>query len=167
MSLHEIDIHYLTTRCPLLDASFNETLRLTMTASSARTVDAPTFVNGSLLTPNAKILMPYRQLHYDEEFFGPKTRSFDPYRFLNNPELQKSPAFKPFGGGMTLCSGRFLARAQILALTAVILGRYNMEVDGSEKSAPRLDMKKPTLGVMDPVDGEDVLLRLWPRGTAS
>lgn len=68
---------------------------------------------------------------------------------------------------MTLCSGRFLARAQILALAAVVLGQHNLEVDGSDKSVPRLDLMKPTLGVMDPVDGEDVLLRLCPRGTAS
>jgi cytochrome P450 len=158
-SHHGLDIKYLTTQCPLLDATFNEALRLLTTASSARNVEAPTTVNGNLLVPPAKILIPARQLHYDEEFFGPNTRTFDPYRFLNNKELQKSPAFKPFGGGLTLCSGRFVAKAQVLALAAVVLMRSDWEVVDMEGGVPRLDLTKPTLGVMDPVEGDDVLLR--------
>lgn len=57
-----------------------------------------------------------------------------------------------------MCSGRFVARTQVLALAAVALTRSDWEVVNMEGGVPRLDLTKPTLGVMDPVEGEDVLL---------
>lgn len=159
----KLSVQYLIEKCPILDASFHEILRLTTGASSARTVESKTVVGNHTLFPNAKIIIPYRQLHYDEQIFGSDTRTFDPVRFLQNKDLHKSPYFKPFGGGTTYCSGRFLAKREILALAAVILTKYDLKVEDQSKALPRLDMTKPTLGVMDPIGGEDVLLEVRPR----
>lgn len=159
----KVDIQYLIEQCPVFDAAFNETLRLTTGANSARTVDAATNIGHQTLYPSAKLLIPYRQLHYDEEFFGPNVNTFNPLRFLDNKDLHKSPYFKPFGGGLTYCSGRFLARREVMGLAAVILTQYELNIDNKEKGFPRLDLNKPNVGVMDSVGGDDVLLEIRPR----
>ncbi|MCJ1288255.1 hypothetical protein MMC26_007610 [Xylographa opegraphella] len=163
ISKDSIDVQYLVDQCPLLDACLNETLRLCTGASSARNVDVATTIDSLTLSPPAKILIPYRQLHYDEGYFGPETRSFNPSRFLDNKELANSAFFRPFGGGITYCSGRFLARREVLALSAVILTCYEVELDDVAKGIPEMDRTKPTLGVMDAVGGEDLRVRVRSR----
>ena len=158
-------MEYLIEQCPLLDASLNETLRLVTGAASARNVDVATAVGDKVLAPGAKLIMPYRQLHYEEQYFGPDVYAFKPSRFLDNKELHKSPYFKPFGGGMTYCSGRFIARREVVMLAAVIVTQYDLEIANKEQGLPRLDMKKPTIGVIDPVEGDDVLLRVRRRAS--
>ena len=41
-----------------------------------------------------------------------------------------------------------------------MLTQYDLEVHNREQGLPKLDLTKPTLGVMDPVGEEDVLLRI-------
>lgn len=160
---HKIDVHYLLEKCPLLDAVFNETLRLSTGATSARNVDSTTIIAGKKLVAGSKIIIPYRQLHYDESAFGPAVRTFNPSRFIDRKELRNSPYFKPFGGGTTYCSGRFIARRQILALVAVILTNYYVELEDKQKGIPPLNMTKPTLGVMDPEGDGDIVIKIRPR----
>lgn len=163
ISRQKVNIQHLANQCPLLDASFNEILRLTTNASSVRNVDATTTVGNKTLIAGAKLLIPYRQLHYNAEIFGPDVHTFNPSRFLDNKDLHKSPYFKPWGGGLTHCSGRFVARREVLALTAVILTQYELTVANKEVGLPKFDLTKPTLGVVDPIGGQDVLLELRPR----
>lgn len=158
-------MQFLIEKCPILNASFNEILRLATGASSARTVESKTTVGNHTLFPNAKIVIPYRQLHYDETVFGSDVGTFNPSRFLQNKDLYKSPFFKPFSGGMTYCSGRFLARREVLALAAVILTQYEFKLEEGQKAPPRFDLTKPTFGVMDPIGGEDVLVEIRPRAS--
>ena len=146
-----------------MDAIFNETLRLSTGATSARNVDSTTIVGGKKLIAGAKIIIPYRQLHYDEDVFGPAVRTFDPSRFIGNKELRTSQYFKPFGGGTTYCSGRFIAKRQITALVAVILTNYDVELEDKEKGIPLLNMTKPTMGVMDPAGDGDIINKIRPR----
>lgn len=101
--------------------------------------------------------MPYRQLHFDEAVFGPQVREFRPERFLDK-DIARSPSFKPFGGGITYCSGRFIAKREVLAFVAVVLHRYDIELKDSSTVLPRLDDKKPTLGVIGPVKGDETIV---------
>ena len=64
---------------------------------------------------------------------------------------------------MTLCSGRFLARRETLALTAVIVTQNELELAEGQQELPRPDMSKVNLGVMDPIGGDDVLLTIKQR----
>lgn len=72
----QINIKHLLENCPLTDAVFNEILRLATGVTSARNVDASTIVAGKTLVACAKIIISYRQLHYDEAVFGPAVRAF-------------------------------------------------------------------------------------------
>ncbi|KAL8714506.1 MAG: hypothetical protein Q9225_006547 [Loekoesia sp. 1 TL-2023] len=158
----EVDIESLL-RCPLLDASFNETLRLTSGASSARTVISPTQLGNKVLRKDTKLLMPYRQLHFQEKAFGPQVKEFHPERFLGIKDVARTSEFKPFGGGITYCSGRFIAKREVMAFVALVLHQYDLELEDVTQALPRLDEQKPTLGVIGPVKGDDTVVVVKPR----
>ncbi|KAI4175931.1 MAG: hypothetical protein LQ346_007981, partial [Caloplaca aetnensis] len=142
-------------RSPLLNAAFDETLRLTSGAASARTVVAPTQLRSKTLRAGTKLLMPYRQLHFQESVFGPRVQEFHPDRFLGDKSPGSTPDFKPFGGGVTYCSGRFVARREVLAFVALMFRRYDVSLADPKEALPRLDEQKPTLGVIGPVKGDE------------
>lgn len=158
----ELNIESLL-RCPLLDAAFNETLRLTSGASSARTVISPTQLGNKVLRKDTKLLMPYRQLHFQEKIFGPQVKLFRPERFLDNNDVGRSSEFKPFGGGITYCSGRFIAKREVMAFVALVLHQYDLELVDVTQPLPRLDEQKPALGVIEPVKGDDTIVVVKPR----
>ena len=161
-----IDINYLVdpARCPMLNAAFNETLRYTSAATSARVVLSPTPIGGKVLYPGARVLMPYRPAHISDSAFGPAVESFDPQRFIDNAELAKSPAYRPFGGGSQYCSGRYLARREVVGFLAFALSRFEFSLkEGSMEGFPRMDVNKPNLGIISPVKGDDVVVSIRRR----
>ena len=169
-----LDINYLVEdqNCPTLNATFNETLRYTSVAASGRFVLSPTNIGGKTLYPGAKVMMFYRPSHFSDEAFGPNISNFDPQCFLNNKELAKDPAYRPFGGGSQYCSGRFLARREVVGFLAFVLDRFDIDLkntgrDGSPKSKtqrfPRLDVNKPNIRVISPIPGDDIILSIKPR----
>ena len=159
----KVDMQTLLNNSPLLDAAFHETLRVTSVNSSARNIEAPVIVDHRTLQTDGKIMMPYRQLHLDESVFGPETKNFDPDRFLKNKDLSRSPSFKPFGGGSTYCSGRFIAKREVMAFIALTIYLYDLRLKNPEQAFPTMDETKPTLGIMDPVVANRLLLINTPR----
>ena len=170
----KMDINYLAEEknCPMLNAAFNETLRYTSAATSGRVVLSPTNIGGKTLYPGARVLMPYRPSHFNEEVFGPDIFKFDPQRFMKNKELTKNPAYRPFGAGSQYCSGRFLARREVVGFLAFVLDRFDISVKNmggndplrSEvQSFPRLDVNKPNLGIISPIPGDDIIVSIKPR----
>ena len=158
-----IDIQSLLDHSTVLEAAFHETLRVTSVNSSARNIEAPVIIGGKKLATNGKIMMPYRQLHLDENIFGPEPKAFKVDRFLKNKDLSRSPSFKPFGGGSTYCSGRFVAKREIMAFVALAVHLYDLRLQDPEQAFPRLDETKPTLGIMDPLKADEVVLVITPR----
>ena len=169
-----LDFNYLVEdqNCPVLNSAFNEALRCTSASTSGRVVLAPTEIGGKTLYPGAKILLPYRPSHFSEEVFGPNLHDFDPQRFVNNKELTKNPAFRPFGGGSQYCSGRFLARREIFGFLAYVLDKFDIELKNpgkldSSKSGgqqfPRLDVHKPNIGTISPIPGDDIIVSIRQR----
>lgn len=45
----------------------------------------------------------------------------------------------------------------------MIVSLYEVELEDKIKGIPQMDRTKPTLGVMDTVGGEDLLVRVRPR----
>ena len=162
VSGHTVNIEKLL-RYPLLGAAFDETLRLTSAASSARTVLVPTLIGRKVLQPSTKLIMPYRQLHFEESVFGPQINKFKLQRFLENLELGRSQSFKPFGGGVTYCSGRFIARREVISSVALVLYEYDIELKDPMQRFPGQDESKLTLGMIGPVKGNGILLVVKPR----
>ena len=157
----EIDVGYLMTRCPQLYAVYQETLRVTNGALSARKIIAPTRMGDKILDAGATIIIPFRQLHYNQEVFGATPGDFDPERFLRDKSLNNSGSFKPFGGGVNYCPGRFLAQQEMLAFVALALHRFDIVLSHTgSQSFPKLDTTTPALGINGTQKGEDVLIDL-------
>jgi cytochrome P450 len=80
---------------------------------------------------------------------------------MDNPKLSKSPSYRPWGGGHTLCPGRFLARRSLNAFVATLLAKNDVEVVST--AFPRIDGARPSPGVVPAVLGDDIRLQLTPR----
>lgn len=115
-------------------------------------------------------MVPIRELHYNADVFGENVDEFDSTRFLNN-DLDKSPYFRPFAGGVTMCSGRFLAKRMTLVFVASLLHRFEIEVLGKDgvaletgkMPAHELDHVSPNMGIMGPMKGQEMYVRFSER----
>ena len=125
--------------CSLLQATFKEVLRHHALGSSVRYVREDMLLDGKYLLKEGMVVqVPMAVLHRDRSAWGEDFQCFRPTRFLKSADgpdtdLKPNPsAFRPFGGGTSLCPGRHLATLQITALTALMVLRFDMEpVDGS------------------------------------
>ena len=147
---------------PQLLLVYNETLRVTTSSTSIRTVASPTRLGKYVLRPGGKVLIPSRQVHVNEDAFGLDVLQFNSQRFTDKA-LSKSPSFRPFGGGITYCPGRYLARREVFEFTIDATTRYDIKLRPKQQAFPNIDNKTPSLGIMAPITGEDVLLTIQSK----
>lgn len=157
----EADFQYLVNNCPLLNAVFDETLRLCSANASIRTTTKPIEVNGKMIPANAQILCPFRELHWNTDVWGEDPSKWDPTRFLKQKTLSRSTSYRPFGGGLSYCPGRFIARAEALLFVALVLERFDISLKDGQ-AFPRYDTK-PNPALMAPVKGDDLLVIVRER----
>jgi len=165
------------TGMPFTTALWYEVLRLTNSSSSARFVTTDTIIGGLTMRAGNRLIVPYRQLHTNTEVFGQDPMQFDVMRWLRNDNLERNPSYRPFGGGIWYCPGRHLAKQEIFMALGYLLYRYDVEVApvgtgigkkadaaaGSRRSMPRMDEAKPGIGIVCPMAGDDLVLRLRKR----
>ena len=129
-TLH-VNMAQVLKECPLLKSLIKEVLRVRSTNASGRMVTRDTMLNNHyLLRANSTVLIPSASVHNDTSVWGATVDQFDPYRFVKNgdsqPLLQPASAYRAFGGGAALCSGRFLASMEILSLLTIIMLRFDV-----------------------------------------
>jgi len=157
-----LDIQKLTDTCPLLQATLEEVLRVHASSLSTRIVLEDTTVgNGILLKKDGIVHIPSKCLHYNEKHFSSNVDTFDPTRFLNNTRSKSQTAFRPFGGGSTLCPGRHFATMQILSITALVLLSFDLVPEDGKWVCPKSLQSTMTTTVLPPVDA--VRVRFQPR----
>lgn len=157
-----VDLDYMHTSVPQLDAMWTEMLRLSSFAASVRYITSDTVIGGKTLRRGNRLMVPYRQLHMNEAVFGEDVEHFRHERFLEQPKLARGNNFKPFGGGTTACPGRHIAKRAVLLFTAMVLRRYNIAPLKGQRMM-EVDLTKPVPGIMSPKVGEDMLVQLTPR----
>lgn len=159
-----IDPAYLSNHelCPQLESIWLETLRATSTGASVRCVNKDTIIGGRLLRQGNKILIPSRLLHLDGDAWGKSTREFRPKRFLSKKNSARGGSWRPFGGGSTLCTGRFVAEHMIKACVTMILHRFHLQIIG-DAALPMGDECTPGLGIMGITQDEDFKVRITKR----
>lgn len=148
-------------------ALYYEVLRLATSSVSVRDVKAQARIGGKLLRAGNRVLLPYRQMLFDGNVFGEDAETFNPDRFLSDRKLNNSLSFRPFGGGATYCPGRFLAKAEVLTFVALVICRFDLELadnGGKEVNIPRMEIRRPCLGIMGPEKEGDVVLKVRPLG---
>jgi cytochrome P450 len=165
--------------CPLLNSIYKETMRETAHMMSARKVHEDTLIADTfLLRKGAVVQIAGGILHQDPTIWGPDVSSFNPRRFQNNWNGSKTDsdgkvsdekshqvhasAFRGFGGGSSLCPGRFIAQMEIISLTAAVVCAFEMVTPQGkhevEWNPPKNDKKFP-FAVMKPLRKLDVQLK--------
>ncbi|KAF2019660.1 cytochrome P450 [Aaosphaeria arxii CBS 175.79] len=150
----------LGQHCPTLMAVYHEALRLTAASTSVRVVTNDAVISGLKLRKGTRMVIPYRQMLLDDRAFGHDAHKFNHERFLQNPNLAKSPSFKPYGGGSTLCPGRMVAQKEILTFVALAVGKFQVRLPQQDsfrsQGVPDMNVRTPCIGIMGPVEGGDV-----------
>ncbi|OTB08911.1 hypothetical protein M426DRAFT_70836 [Hypoxylon sp. CI-4A] len=161
-----LDIKYLCANCPNLEAIFNEALRLNGGAMVSRVVLQEALLGNKVLQPGNSIIIPSRQLHTNENVWGPNVREFEATRFLKKKSLARHSSFRPFGGGSTYCPGRVLAKEEVYGFVAVLFHRFDIKLaklegdKGQMPPFPRLNNTTPALGITGPLKNMDVTIEV-------
>lgn len=153
---------YLRIRenCPLLHSTFQELLRMHALGASARFVREDIMLdNQYLLKKGMVVQMPMAVMHSDPTVWGVDVQEFQPRRFLNK---QNPTAYRPFGGGASLCPGRHFVTLETLALTACMVLRYDLtSADGGQLRVPAQKQESLATNVFPPE--RDVSVRVTER----
>jgi cytochrome P450 len=172
-SLPNIDIPSLRTKCSLLTSTYHETLRHIASNSSGRSVLSDTYLSSThtdhppiLLKKSSVLQIPGGVLHTNPTLWGPDVEAFNPRRFMTKDGDSVHAiraAYRPFGGGATLCPGRHFAFVEVTAVVAAIVGGFEVkpEIEGEPWRLPRKDEKRMPLSVLKPVG--DVRIRIRRR----
>ncbi|KAL8947491.1 MAG: hypothetical protein Q9183_007782, partial [Haloplaca sp. 2 TL-2023] len=126
------DAQYLLKECTILNAVWDETVRMSAFSASVRHITKDTKIGGKLLRKGSRLMIPYRQMHFDESIFGADAQTFRCDRFLKDKTLKRGSSWRPFGGGTTQCPGRFAAKQVVLSFTATLLKRFDVQIEGQQ-----------------------------------
>lgn len=163
-----------------------ESIRLGGQMALARVVASDTELEGYLLRKGSVVLLPARMLHYNEAVF-PNAKDFKPERWMvpgddGNDETDISQeekaaikervrkqraSLRAFGGGASMCAGRFAAEKEILSTVAAMLLLLDIEVetggairrDDESQKGFKISLNPRSLGIMDPAGETKVRLR--------
>lgn len=158
----------LSKSCPLLKATYLESLRLCAQPWSVRKVTNPVSLSTSKTAPSPTsyhlpvgdwLTIPH-ELHMSDPTHFPDPKKFIPGRFLVKDDEGNQKAemgtIRPYGGGHSLCKGRILAERECLAVVAGILMMWEIEPVGEGWVVPR---QKKKAGVSVPVVDTRVRIR--------
>ncbi|KAI4222480.1 MAG: hypothetical protein LQ349_007621 [Xanthoria aureola] len=156
------DAQFLLKECTLLNAVWDETVRMSAFSASVRHITKDTKIGGKFLRKGSRLMIPYRQMHFDESIFGADAQAFRCDRFLKDKTLKRGSSWRPFGGGTTQCPGRFAAKQVVLSFTATLLKRFDVQIEG-QQPFPEGQLGKPVLGIM--ASTSELRVRISPRET--
>jgi len=128
---------------PIFSSVLTETLRLRMSNNPNRLLTADLEVGGYLLKAGNQVMLPNWNPHVHDpvwtetdtspnahpahKFWGQRFLTTDPETGELANIRPKPGTYFPFGGGATMCPGRFFARQEILISVAVMVLKYDIE----------------------------------------
>ncbi|KAK1525903.1 uncharacterized protein CCOS01_08321 [Colletotrichum costaricense] len=150
---------------PLMQSIYTECMRLHVSIALSREVVETTTLHGFRLEKGSIIQAPTHFVHLDEQIWSQEGHSASEFwaeRHLKHvkkveegtdrltTEKQfvlagKTNDFIPFGGGPSMCPGRFFAKQEILLTIAILVTKFDMEfvewtnLDGSKSDRPPVD----------------------------
>jgi cytochrome P450 len=179
----------IKAHCPLLSASFRESMRLASDAPSTRLVTQPTTLLDKAtgtsydLAAGSIVQIAGAAMHADARIWGVDVDEFNPQRFLPPPAPSSSgssagaaattrdksaavpstnpAAYRAYGGGSTLCPGRHLAGSEVLAWTAAVVMALDV-VGGETLKVPEKEDGRLPVHLCEPKT--DVKVKLVRRG---
>ena len=118
--------------CPLLYSTFQEVLRVHAMGGSARFVRDDVMLDDTyLLRKGMVVQMPMAVMHSDPAAWGEDVKEFQPRRFVKQKPASKVvkqnlTAYRPFGGGSSLCPGRHFVTLEVMLLAACMVSRFDL-----------------------------------------
>lgn len=128
-----IDIAKVMTSCQILLSTLREVLRVHGTGTSVRVVQQDHLLdNQYFLKKGSTLMIPGPVQHSSKAVYGESVNEFNHKRFVRMDGRRLNPVgFRGFGGGSTLCPGRYFASTEIIAFVALMILRFNIKpVDG-------------------------------------
>lgn len=158
--IESIDVHGLTSKCPLTMSCFLETLRMTTVSLSIRNVvegfstTDPSTKETLHFRPGTFVTVPHVANHADPAVF-PEPATFQPRRFIVQEPSEdggvkyvvRPGALKPWGQGHGMCVGRQFAEREILVAVACLLQLWNFRMADGVTGLPG---QQPAGGVVHP-----------------
>jgi cytochrome P450 len=163
-----IDVNYIKTSCPIFVSTFQEVFRFHGINNSIRMVLEDHMLDGQyLLKKGSTVMIPTPVQHSIEPVWGPDVAKFNHKRFVRAPGSKRpNPvAFRGFGGGTTLCPGRFFATCEILAFTALAILQLEIQPLGGQWNQPSTE--KTSMAGALPTPDHDVKITVRPSGSQS
>lgn len=141
---------------PYLNAVCNEILRYyPPVRETDRVAVRDTMVDGTFIRRGTKFRLVQEAVNHDEEFWGDNADQFDPERWMttgnsNSGGASSNYAFLTFIHGPRSCIGSGFAKAELACLVAVLVGRFEMELQdpGAELEVDGFATQKPKDGVV-------------------
>ena len=137
-STRTLNILAMREKSQLLHSTFQELLRVHAMGAGSRYVREDVLLHDQYLLKKGMVVqMPMAIMHSDSRIWGANVDEFQSKRFLKQADITKdsksqSVAYRPFGGGASLCPGRHFVTLEVMALTALIVLRFDvMPLEGA------------------------------------
>ena len=159
-----IDLRHLKD-LPILASTIQETLRHRSCGIGARMVLENTVLEDRHhLKKGSYVMFDNRSLHMHKPTWGSNSEHFDMRRFIKPTDqrrIQRSGAFRGFGGGANLCPGKDFATLEVIALVAMLVARFDMVPDEGRWRDPQQDLSNVSLAISPP--GSKVFVQIVER----
>lgn len=144
-----ISVEDVMNSCPLLKATYLECNRLHSRPISFRTIANDVVLKGEsdkensstshLLKKNSYLYIPHFLNNIDPHHF-PEPDVFRPERFLveiDGKVTVDAKTLRPYGGGASMCKGRFFAEREVMAFAAGFFAMWDIEdIRGGKLKVP-------------------------------
>ena len=128
----------LPENCPLLYSTWQEVLRVHALGAGSRYILEDLMLDDRyLLRKGMVVQMPMAVMHNDAAAWGEEVKNFQPRRFIKQNTTRKEGfkqnaiAYRPFGGGASMCPGRHFVTLEVMGMAACMLARFDLvPVDG-------------------------------------
>ena len=145
-SVRSLRILTMREKCVLLHSSFQELLLVHALGSSVH------YVREDILLQDQYFLA---VMHSDPSAWGADVEDFQPRRFLKLRNEAKefntsATAYRPFGGGASLCPGRHFVTLEAMALAACFVLRFDVVRVADKWEIPRQRQESMTTKVFPP-----------------
>ena len=147
----------MSQTCPLLHSTWQEVLRVHALGAGSRYILEDVMLDDTFLLRKGMVVqMPMAVMHSDAAAWGEDVKDFQPRRFLKQNSTSKGgfkqnfTAYRPFGGGASLCPGRHFVTLETMALAACMLSRFDLVPLDRQWNIPRQKQESLATNVFPP-----------------
>lgn len=156
--------------CPLLYSTWQEVLRVHALGAGSRYILEDVMLEDTFLLRKGMVVqMPMAVMHSDVTAWGETVNDFQPRRFLKQNSTSRGfkpnfTAYRPFGGGASMCPGRHFVTLETMALTACMLSRFDLSPVDGQWNIPRQKQESLATNVFPPE--KDIRVKIAIRNGA-